>query len=123
MLRQPSGAKVVSNTTVATTTVSLALAATTNVTNFVQGFTVTSDLHSAAAGAAITVTLTGLAGSTLGMNWVVKLSSTEPINLSQEFVSPLPASAAETAITLAVPGTTSTGNIAANIWGYQMKTF
>lgn len=113
----PSGAVFVLATTVAATTVSLAMPSVTGNTNYVNGFTITQG-PSTATPTLQTVSLTGIAGSTAGMNFALQPSSSVGVTLGYMFNPPIPGSSVGGAVTLAV-GSTGTNSVSVNLWGYK----
>jgi hypothetical protein len=95
---------------------SASLSAVASKTNYITGFSVTTQGGSAAAGGAVTIT--GIITGTL--TFEVGAAAGNPVQVYVQFPSPIPASAANTAITLTVPALgANTGAAACTIYGYQ----
>lgn len=96
------------------------LAAAAGLTNYVTGFTITGG--GATAAALVLATLTGLLGGTASYVYgaVAGVASPNPV-LQIDFSTPLPASAANTAIVLTLPalGAGNT-NAVVELFGYQL---
>ncbi len=106
-----SGNTAAVNTALNTTT----LPAVSGKTNYITGFSVTTQGGTGAA--AGVVTITGILGGTL--NYQVGAAANAPINLNVNFHSPIPASAVNTAITVNVPQLgANTGAVASAIYGF-----
>lgn len=96
-----------------------ALPAVAGKTNYIMGFNVTADGSTTAT--AGTVTLTGLLGGTLSFafSWPTG-AAIGAVPLTVQFPFPIPASAANTAITLNVPAGGAGNTItAANLYGFN----
>ncbi len=103
-----------SGTTAAT---AASLGATASVTNFVCGFTITADATALATG---TATLSGtISGSLSYLQTIVAVTSGASV-LTQNFNPCIPASAANTAITITSAAAGTGGNTIVNIWGYRL---
>lgn len=93
------------------------LGATASVTNFVCGFTITADATALATG---TATLSGtISGSMNYLQTIIAATSGASI-LTQNFNPCIPASAANTAITITSAAAGTGGNTIVNIWGYKL---
>lgn len=117
----PSGATAVQATSgvVANASAVASMPAVSGRTNFITGLSVTGS-------GATTATIVGaaLTGPATGMTWmygVVAGASVKNPDLILSFTPPIPAGAANSALTLTVPALGS-GNLyaTANIWGYQL---
>lgn len=113
----PSGAVPVTNSSTGTTGATVAtLPATAGKTTYIAGFTITADATAAIAGAAT------VAGTVSGsLNYIQSVgAATAAQQLTQNFNPPIPASAANTAITITSAAAGVGGNTAVTAWGYQL---
>lgn len=104
---------------VAAATATATLAAAASLTNYISGFQITSTGSTAAA--VVTVTITGVLGGTISYTYASVAGVTlanQPLTV--QFVPPLPASAANTAIVVSMPslGAGNT-NTTVNAQGYR----
>lgn len=113
----PTGATPITASATGTTLATVAtLAAVSGKTTYIAGFTITATATAAVAGAATTAgTVTGSLNYFQGVG-----VATAPQNLSQNFNPPIPASAANTAITVTSAAAGVGGNTAVTAWGYQL---
>ena len=108
---------VTASTTGTTAATAASLTATASVTNYVCGFTITADATALATG---TATLSGtISGSMNYLQTIVAVTSGTS-QLSQNFSPCIPASAANTAITITSAAAGTGGNTIVNIWGYRL---
>lgn len=113
----PSGAVPVTNSVTGTTAATVAtLPATSGKTTYLAGFTITADATAAIAGAA---TVAGTVSGSLNYIQSVGTATVAQI-LTQTFNPPIPASAANTAITVTSAAAGVGGNTAVTAWGYQL---
>lgn len=113
----PSGAVPVTNSATGTTGATVAtLPAVSGKTTYIAGFTITADATAAIAGAAT------VAGTVSGsLNYIQSVgAATAAQQLTQNFNPPIPASAANTAITITSAAAGVGGNTAVTAWGYQL---
>jgi hypothetical protein len=118
----PNGATVVTSSSgnVANANAVASLGAQAGKTNWVTGFEISS--AGATAGAIVVAALTGLLGGSFSYIYSVVIgASLKNDTLSIQFTKPIPASAANTAITLTLPalGTGNT-NACVNLHGYYL---
>jgi len=99
----------------ANTSNSASLPAVAGKTNYMTGFSVTTQGGSSAAAGAVTIT-----GTVTGtLTYEVGAAANSPLMLHVNFSSPIPASAANTAITVNVPALgATTGAAACTIYGF-----
>lgn len=108
---------VTATATGTTAATAASLGATASVTNFVCGFTITADATALATG---TATLSGtISGSLNYLQTILALTSGASV-LTQNFNPCIPASAANTAITITSAAAGTGGNTIVNIWGYRL---
>lgn len=93
------------------------LAAVAGVTNFVCGFTITADATALAVG---TATLSGTVSGSLNYLQTILAATSGTSVLPQNFNPCIPASAANTAITITSAAAGTGGNTIVNIWGYRL---
>lgn len=113
----PYGAVPITASATGTTAATVAtLAGTSGKTTYISGFTITADATAAIAGAAT------VAGTVTGsLNYIQSVgASTAASTLSQTFNPPIPASAANTAITVTSAAAGVGGATAVTAWGYQL---
>lgn len=113
----PSGAVPVTSSVTGTTGAAVAtLPGVAVKTTYICGFTITSDATAAIAGAAT------VAGTVSGsLNYIQNVgAATAAQALTQNFNPPIPASAANTAITVTSAAAGVGGNTAVTAWGYQL---
>jgi hypothetical protein len=108
---------VTANATGTTAAVAATLAATASVTNFVCGFTISASATSLTTG---TATLSGTISGSLSYIQTVQAVASGAAILSQNFNPCIPASAANTAITITSAAAGTLGNTIVNIWGYRL---
>ena len=116
----PDGATPVAKSSgnVAAGTAAAALAAVAGKTNYITGFTVSGS--GATAALVVTVTIVGILGGTLSYTYTAVAGATLSNQvLDVTFPFPIPASAANTAITVSCPtlGAGNTNNTV-NVYGY-----
>lgn len=105
-----------STTILAAASGSVSLAAAVGKTTYIRGFIVT-----AAAAAAVVSGLITITGLTITMNFQFDNLVTGQSILSEYFgEAGIPASAANTAITVNIPAITGGAAIAVSVWGYQL---
>lgn len=113
----PTSATPITASTTGTTAATVAtLAGTSGKTTYISGFTITADATAAIAGAA---TVAGTVSGSLNYIQSVGTATVAQI-LSQNFNPPIPASAANTAITVTSAAAGVGGNTAVTAWGYQL---
>lgn len=113
----PTGATPITSSATGTTAATVAtLAGTSGKTTYLSGFTISADATSALAGAAT------VAGTISGsLNYIQSVgSATSAQLLTQSFNPAIPASAANTAITVTSAAAGIGGNTAVTAWGYQL---
>lgn len=113
----PSGAVPITASATGTTGATVAtLAGVASKTTYIAGFIITADATAALAGAAtITGTITG------SLNFIQNVgSATSAGILQQNFIPPIPASAANTAIVITSLAAGTGGSTAVTAWGYQL---
>lgn len=113
----PTGATAITSSATGTTGSTVAtLAGTSGKTTYISGFTITADATAAIAGAAT------VAGTISGsLNYIQSVgTATAAQQLTQSFNPAIPASAANTAITVTSAAAGVGGNTAVTAWGYQL---
>lgn len=108
---------VTATTTGTTAATAASLGATASVTNYVCGFTITADATALATG---TATLSGTISGSLNYLQTIVAVTSGTSQLSQNFSPCIPASAANTAITITSAAAGTGGNTIVNIWGYRL---
>lgn len=109
----PAQTPVIATATGAAATTTATLAAVAGKTNYLTGFEITAG--GATAAALVSVSVTGLLGGTIAYTYGAVAGATLACTpLVVEFYPPLPASAANTAIAVAVPSL-GTGNTVCNV--------
>lgn len=113
----PSGATPITASATGTTLATVAtLAGVSGKTTYIAGFTISAAATAAVAGAAtVAGTVTGSLSYYQGVG-----TAAVPQVLSQNFNPPIPASAANTAITVTSAAAGVGGNTAVTAWGYQL---
>lgn len=111
----PTAVTATSTGTTAATAASLG--ATASVTNYVCGFDITADATALAIG---TATLSGTISGSLNYLQNISALTTGAAQLTRTFNPCIPASAANTAITITSAAAGSGGNTIVNIWGYRL---
>lgn len=113
----PAGATPSGSSALATTGATFAsLAAVAGQTQYLCGFSIDAD---ATAATVVAATIVGLSWGTFRIRQGVGAVASGTINTTKSFNPCIPASAANTAISL-TPGLAGTGgNVAIDIWGYQ----
>lgn len=113
----PFNAVPITSSATGTTTATVAtLAGTSGKTTYISGFTITADATAAIAGAA---TVAGTISGSLNYIQSVGTATVAQI-LTQSFNPAIPASAANTAITVTSAAAGVGGNTAVTAWGYQL---
>ena len=116
VVAQPT-ATTASAAVAANTSNSATLSAVAAQTNYITGFTVTTQGGTGAAAGAVTVT--GVKGGTL--TFEVGAAASNPVQFIHTFPQPLPASAVNTAIVVNVPALgANTGAAACTVYGYVL---
>ncbi len=108
---------VTASTTGTTTATAATMAATASVTNFVCGFDITADATALATGTAV---LSGTISGSLSYLQTVQAVASGTSVLSRTFNPCIPASAANTAITITSAAAGTGGNTIVNIFGYRL---
>lgn len=108
---------VTASATGTTAATAASLGATASVTNFVCGFTISAAATSLTTG---TATLSGTVSGSLSYIQTVQAVASGAAVLTQNFNPCIPASAANTAITITSAAAGTLGNTIVNIWGYRL---
>lgn len=108
---------VTATTTGTTAATAASLGATVSVTNYVCGFDITADATALAVG---TATLSGTISGSLNYLQTVTAAANGSSALTRSFNPCIPASAANTAITITSVAAGTGGNTIVNIWGYRL---
>lgn len=108
---------VTATATGTTAATAASLGATASVTNFVCGFDITADAAALATG---TATLSGTISGSLNYLQTITAITNGTSQLTRAFNPCIPASAANTAITITSAAAGTSGNTIVNIWGYRL---